>query len=404
MMAVAGPIADPRLATGADGMQVRFVDREIRAAVGAGFGSPFAGGAAGRAVDDSGLMPARLLDDDHLAAAAAEFSADLPPSRVVSQPALIALDEETHETVNAAEGRCDNPRRALRTVYQLAINYWKEWGDWATPFASRRCVLPLGAGQCATAGERGPPLEERHMLSLFQFSMRGLLVGIAVVSLGIAALVNAGPLWQGIMWGVALYALTAAILLVVYRRDQSRAFWLGFTLFGWLYLLLVLTSQIPNLTQTWFRTDALRYEDLLATRLAQSIYDFLPESRRFAASAVTPPASTGDGTAPGGGPMLVTGMDTMMTGGGMPGGSGSMMPGGMMGGDMGPGGPGSMMSSGMMGGGMPSMMGPAMVANPNYVPPENFKQVFHALVLLLVAAIGGKTCQFIYRTRPSTEQ
>jgi hypothetical protein len=44
------------------------------------------------------------------------------------------------------------------------------------------------------------------------------------------------------------------------------------------------------------------------------------------------------------------------------------------------------------------------MANANYVPLENFMQVFHALALLLAAAIGGKTCQFIYRTRPREEQ
>lgn len=240
------------------------------------------------------------------------------------------------------------------------------------------------------------------MLSLFQFSIRGLLSGMALVSLGIAALVNAGPLWQGIMWGVALYALTAAILLVVYRRSETRAFWLGFTIFGWLYLLLFLTSQAPAQFQFWSRSDPLKYSDLLATRLAETVHAYLPESRRLMQVAVTPPtAPSAGGSTTGSMPMaggyeggmspmssgmaapgdmdMMVGMDGSMNGM-MSRSSGSMMPGGMM---------------------MSGMTGPTMVANVNYVPLENFQHVFHALALLLVAAVGGKTCQIIHRTKPA---
>jgi hypothetical protein len=64
--------------------------------------------------------------------------------------------------------------------------------------------------------------------------------------------------------------------------------------------------------------------------------------------------------------------------------------------------PGGMMASMM--GGMGPMGGVAMAPNPSYVPIEYFQQIFHALALLLVAAVGGKTCQIIYRTRPREEQ
>src|SRR5688572_8646499 len=108
----------------------------------------------------------------------------------------------------------------------------------------------------------GLPPEKRRMPSLFQFSIRGLLYAVTFLAVAIAALLNANGLWQGLAWGAALYALSSAILLTVYRQAEPRAFWLGFAVFGWSYLALFLTAQFPMLTQTWYRSDPLRYEDL----------------------------------------------------------------------------------------------------------------------------------------------
>jgi hypothetical protein len=232
------------------------------------------------------------------------------------------------------------------------------------------------------------------MASLFQFSIRGLLWAVTFLAVGMAALLNANGLWQGLAWGLALYALTAAILLVVYRRQEQRAYWLGFAIFGWSYLLLFLTSQAPAQSQFWIRSDPLKYYSLLATQLAEwSHANLLPESRRVAQIQVTLPAdpmTPAMSGAPGGGDMSAMMGSMAGSPGGMPPGAGGMMPGGGM-------------MSGMMGG-MGPMGGIAMAPNPNYVPIENFQQIFHALALLLVAAIGGKTCQIIYRTRPHSEE
>lgn len=220
------------------------------------------------------------------------------------------------------------------------------------------------------------------MASLFQFSIRGLLWAVTILAVGMAALLNANGIWQGLSWALVLYALTASILLVVYRREEKRAFWLGFATFGWLYLLLFLTSQ-----QSWVRIGPLRYHNLLATQLAQwSHANLLPESRRVEQIQVTLPA---DPLAP-----------SMQ---GEPGSSDlAAMMGGMSGSPDGMPGAGGMMP-GMMTG-MGPMGGIAMAPNPSYIPLENFQQIFHALALLLAAAIGGKTCQVIYRTRPHTEE
>jgi hypothetical protein len=236
------------------------------------------------------------------------------------------------------------------------------------------------------------------MARLFQFSIRGLLWAVTFLAVGIAALINANGLWQGAIWGLVLYGLTAAILLAVYRREQTRAFWLGFAVFGWLYLALFLTSLGPAQLQFWTRADPLKHEDLITTRLAYLAHqNLLPPSRRDQQIAVAYPPAQPPGGETGAYNVALGSMPGMgpSAGGSMMSGGGGMMPGAGM-----PGMPGmpGMTGFGPPGGGTFTMM----VTNPNYVPIENFSNIFHALCLLLIAAIGGKTCQLIYRTRPTT--
>lgn len=194
------------------------------------------------------------------------------------------------------------------------------------------------------------------MASLFQFSIRSLLVAVAFVSLSIAALLNANGIWNGVMWGLVLYLLTAAALLVAYRSGARRAFWLGFLAFGGLYLLLYVTPTLSF--QTWARADPLRSEELLATHLAQWAYGhLLPESRR---SPQIPDPNAGPPT--GGFPSSYAYDST----------------------------------------GQPVL--PGSMSNPNYVPIQTFTQIAHALALIAIAMLGGKTSEWIYRTRPGGGQ
>jgi hypothetical protein len=226
------------------------------------------------------------------------------------------------------------------------------------------------------------------MARIFQFSIRGLLWAVTVLAVGIAALINANVLWQGAIWGLVLYGLTAAILLAVYRREQARAYWLGFAVFGWMYLAVFLASLLPSQSQFWVRSDPLKNEDLITTRLAYLAHQhLLPQSRREQQMAVPVPADSLGGGMSAGGMMPGMGAGGAM----MPGASGPPM------GGLGPG-PGAM---GTPGGGYGPMV-TMMAANPNYVPVENFTHIFHALCLLVIAAVGGKTCELIYRTRPVT--
>ena len=97
MVAEAGAIADARQAMRADGVQVAFVQREARLAIGAAAGVVVRPRrAARRAAHHARLVPFRLLDGDDLAAMAAKPAADRALGRIVLAAALRAFDEKAH--------------------------------------------------------------------------------------------------------------------------------------------------------------------------------------------------------------------------------------------------------------------------------------------------------------------
>ncbi len=216
------------------------------------------------------------------------------------------------------------------------------------------------------------------MVRVFQFSVRGLLVAVTMAAVGIAALLNAGGWLEALAWGAVLLVLSSAVLLVVYRRDQQRAFWLGFVVFGGMYLLLVLHSFTADWKNDPLTANPLHYNSLATTKVMNLLYEsVLPQSRRqehvvlLATGEVRSAAWTSDlGLTVNGHPVTVDFTD----------GSSSLAftPDG-----------GTVLTSG-------NKMGP----NPSYVPLGKFISIGHTLWLLLIAATGGKVCQIIYRTRP----
>ncbi|HWE36964.1 MAG TPA: hypothetical protein VG406_10395 [Isosphaeraceae bacterium] len=88
-----------------------------------------------------------------------------------------------------------------------------------------------------------------------RFSIASLLGVVVFVAVGLAALRAASPAWDAGLLGVTLGALLVAVLLAVHRADRRRAFWLGFALFGWAYLLVILAPGVePRLPTTKFLT------------------------------------------------------------------------------------------------------------------------------------------------------
>ena len=91
-----------------------------------------------------------------------------------------------------------------------------------------------------------------------RFNIASLLVVILVLGVGFAALRESSDLWESGLFTVTLGILLISILLAVHRTESRRAFWLGFALFGWIYLGL---SLVPSIESRLITTKALHYLD-----------------------------------------------------------------------------------------------------------------------------------------------
>jgi hypothetical protein len=78
----------------------------------------------------------------------------------------------------------------------------------------------------------------------FRFSIARLLGVITFISVALAALRASTDVWDGCLLGLDLAVLLTAILLAVHRPHRKRAYWLGFALFGWTYLVASMISPI----------------------------------------------------------------------------------------------------------------------------------------------------------------
>jgi hypothetical protein len=90
------------------------------------------------------------------------------------------------------------------------------------------------------------PLNQETIMRLPRFSIASILVLVLFVAIGFAALREATDAWDSGMLAATLLALLVAVLLAVHRRDERRAFWMGFALSGWLYLVVSLVPSIES--------------------------------------------------------------------------------------------------------------------------------------------------------------
>jgi hypothetical protein len=77
-----------------------------------------------------------------------------------------------------------------------------------------------------------------------RFPIAGLMGAVLVVALGSAALRNASTTWAGATFLLTCGVLCLAVVGIVCRGDAKRAWWLGFALFGWGYLVLAFWSLV----------------------------------------------------------------------------------------------------------------------------------------------------------------
>ena len=78
----------------------------------------------------------------------------------------------------------------------------------------------------------------------FRFSLASLISAVLFIAVACAALRNASKLWASMIFTLTVCLLLGAILGVVFRGGDTRAFCLGFALLGWGYLFLAFSHVI----------------------------------------------------------------------------------------------------------------------------------------------------------------
>jgi hypothetical protein len=107
-----------------------------------------------------------------------------------------------------------------------------------------------------------------------RFNIASLLIVIFLLGVGFAALRESSDLWDSGVFTLTLGVLLISILLGVDRTEARRAFWIGFALFGWIYLGISLAPSIQSRLMT---TKALAYLDSKVPRSSPAgLTDFDP--------------------------------------------------------------------------------------------------------------------------------
>ena len=83
-------------------------------------------------------------------------------------------------------------------------------------------------------------------MRLPSYTIRSLLGVVLFVAIAVAALRASTDAWDSGTLGLDLLILLTAVLLAVHRTDRRRAYWLGFALFGWAYLVASLIPPIGS--------------------------------------------------------------------------------------------------------------------------------------------------------------
>lgn len=97
----------------------------------------------------------------------------------------------------------------------------------------------------------------------FRFSIRSLLLLVLFVGVAFAALRASNDAWDAGIFGLTLSVLLSAVLLAVHRTSRRRAYWLGFALFGWAYLVATLIPPFESRLPT---TKGVAYLDSMILR------------------------------------------------------------------------------------------------------------------------------------------
>jgi hypothetical protein len=203
-------------------------------------------------------------------------------------------------------------------------------------------------------------------MTRLRFSLGWLLGVVAAVAFACAAIRAESDLWASLAFTLCLGVLLVSIVGVLFSAAEPRAFWTGFAVFGWGYLLLVFGPWFDHFGRSIITTKLLKQ---LHVKLQRTI----PAPAASVASSPGGSAGMGMGQAPWGSPGAgqgsPQGMDPMAAGGWQPGGGAGM--------------------------GGTRIVGPSS---------EQVWRVGHSLFALLFAVVGGGLASWFYGRRQQLER
>ena len=112
----------------------------------------------------------------------------------------------------------------------------------------------------------------------FRFHLGTLVILVLLLGVAFAALRESNDTWDSGIFSITLGMLLISILLAFHRTEKRQAFWLGFALFGWIYLGL---SLAPSIQSRLITTKGLAYLDSKVVRpisRSEALYDLLVEN------------------------------------------------------------------------------------------------------------------------------
>jgi hypothetical protein len=115
-----------------------------------------------------------------------------------------------------------------------------------------------------------------------RISIAMLLGAMVPIALGLTALANPTAFWEGTTFAIGILLMFMAIIGVCYRRGVNRAFWVGFSLFGW--GLFLLSSDVSFSTRSggsvqFSYNTASAQDDMPVTALIRNLVDTLQLNR-----------------------------------------------------------------------------------------------------------------------------
>ena len=123
-----------------------------------------------------------------------------------------------------------------------------------------------------------------------RISLAQLLVVMIPIAIGMAAIASPSAFWEGTVFVLTLFLLFAAILGVIHRKGEDRAFWLGFSLFGWGFFLLCsdvsFEFRSSSLAPSRYYWNEGEEPDHPVRALTRSLVNLLALNRRFGPRSV----------------------------------------------------------------------------------------------------------------------